>query len=500
VDEAPRSARDMAVMEANALALGVSIDSLMENAGRAVAEEAMRRLPSPPARVALVAGTGNNGGDGFGAAFYLAQWGFQPDVWCVRPPAEIRSAPARRRFERVAHRGPVRVGPPTPDDLRGAALAVDALLGIGQSGPLRPPHREAAEALNAAGVPVLSVDVPSGLGAAGAVRPRWTVTLTCSKIGMTRENSGEVVVRDIGIPEAAKRETGPGEFLLFPTPDRARGRSGRVIVIGGGPFAGAPQLSALAALRSGAERATVIAPEPAAGRIQAGSPDLVVVPVGDGRLRSEDVPAVRDALGRHRHSAVIGGMGAGRDDDTVAAFREIFAGIPSETPVLADADALEALVRSKESNASPRTVRPKERAVATPNEGEYQRLFGRSSAKDLADRLDEVQRHAREAGVTIVAKGEADLLSDGERAFANRHQNSAATVGGVGDVLTGVIGSLLAQGLGALDAARLGTHWVAAAGNRAFDAKSYGLVATDVIGELPAVLRDRLNRLRGGAS
>jgi NAD(P)H-hydrate epimerase len=317
---------------------------------------------------------------------------------------------------------------------------------------------------------------------------------------MTRDNSGDIVVRDIGIPDAAKRETGPGEFLFFPTPDRARGRSGRVVVIGGGPFTGAPQLSALAALRSGAERATVIAPEPAAGRIQSGSPDLVVVPIGERRFGSEDVPAVRDALRQHRHSAVVGGMGAGRDEDTVAAFRQIFAKLPPEMPVLADADALEALVRPKDPGASRGTDRPKERAVATPNEGEYQRLFGQSSSQDLAGRLAEVQRHAREAGLTIVAKGEADLLSDGERAFANRHQNSAGTVGGVGDVLSGVIGSLLAQGLDALDAARLGTRWVAAAGNRAFDAKSYGLVATDVIGELPAVLRDSLGRLRDGAS
>jgi hydroxyethylthiazole kinase-like uncharacterized protein yjeF len=493
--QAARSAREMAVLETNAVALGVTIDALMENAGRAVAEEAARRLSPPPAGVALVCGLGNNGGDGFSAAHYLGQWGYRPRIWVLRSPLEIRSHAARRCFDRVRSRFPVHVGAPRAADLQGDSLAIDAMLGTGQGGALRPPYLDAARAINESGIPILSIDVPSGLGSPDAVRPRWTVALTAPKDGMTPTNSGEVVVRDIGIPAEADRRTGPGEFHFFPVPGRAgrSGRSGRVLVVGGGPYAGAPALSALAALRAGAERATVLTPAPAADRVQGFSPDLVVHAVGEERFRPEDVEEILRLFGAMHVHAVLMGMGGGSEEATVRAFGALIQHWAGRVPLVVDAEALRALGRKAEParGLEPTSV------ILTPNRGELARLRGGDLPEDPDAQRDAIVETARGLRATLLAKGEPDWISDGTRVYENTTHHVAMMVGGVGDVLDGVLGGLLAGGASALEAARLAPYWVGAAGNRAFEARSYGLRATDVIEELPGALADGLRRVAG---
>jgi len=493
----PLTSLEMAVVEANAVGLGSTIDFLMENAGRAVAEEATRHLPSPPARVAIVAGNGNNGGDGTCAAFYLHQWGYSPEIWLVRPPSEISSRAARRCFERVERRCPIHLGVPSAEELATFALLLDALLGTGQGGRLRSPVRDAVLAIRASGVPVLAIDVPTGVGDPDGLHPEWTVTLTCPKEEMRPGSSGEVTVRDIGIPQDAWRRTGPGEFLFFPRPTGHGdpGRSGRVIFIGGGPYAGAPALSALAALRSGAERATVLTPEGAAAQVQSFSPNLVVRSFGVGRFRPTDVPEILEFVRTSRPTAVAMGMGAGAHPETVESFHELERELVGSVPLLVDADGLAGLPTAAEIEE--RGERPV--LIATPNAGEYARYFGGSADGGAPERLERARRIAGERHVTLVAKGDPDLLSDGESAFENAHHLAAMTVGGVGDVLGGVTASLLAQGVYPLHAARLATWWVGEAGTRVAARKSFGLVATDLIEELPGVLVTALERLHASA-
>lgn len=490
----PLSSKEMAVVEQNAVALGVTIDSLMEHAGRAVAEEAARHLPAPPSRVAVVASTGNNGGDGLCAAYYLAQWGFSPEVWLIRPPSEIRGRATRRCFERLEHRCPIHYRSPRSDELSSMPLVIDAVLGTGQTGPLRTPAREAVDAMRAARAPVLSIDVPTGAADPTGLRPAWTVALTSPKTDGTSGTGGDVVVRDIGIPEDAWRRTGPGEFLFFPTPSGVtdRGRSGRLIVIGGGPYSGAPALAGLAALRSGAERATILAPAGAAERIQSFSPNLVVHAVGGERFRPTDVPGLLAFVRAAPPNAVVLGMGAGRHPETVEALGTVLHELAREVPAVVDADALAAL-------AAPAAA-PRERpVVATPNRGEFVRWFGGSAEGSLSRRIDAARRAARERNLWLVVKGDPDLVTDGEALVENHHHHPAMTVGGVGDVLAGVLGSLLAQGLSPLAAGRLATWWVGEAGTRAAADKSFGLVATDVIEALPGALVHGLERVRTAA-
>jgi ADP-dependent NAD(P)H-hydrate dehydratase / NAD(P)H-hydrate epimerase len=481
------SALESAVIEANAIALGWSVATLMESAGRAVAEEAARVLPPAPSKVAIVAGSGNNGGDGSTAAFYLQQWGYAPELWMVRPASEIRSPASRQAFERIRRRLPTHLEVPAAGDLEGFPLLIDALLGTGQSGALREPYASACRAIRDSNAPVLSVDVPSGEGEPGAVRARWTVALTAPKTSAAGAEAGTIIVRDIGIPRVAREETGPGEFALFPRLGPS-GRSARLVIFGGGPYAGAPALAGLAALRSGAERATIFTPASTSREVQSFSPTLVVEPLGEDHFRAGDVSRAVERLGQLRYGAIALGMGAGRDPETVDFFAQLLERLPKRVPCLLDADALEAVVR-------PRIGSEERSLLLTPNAGELLRLAHRSGEPEEAERIGLVEGLASVHALTVLAKGAPDILGGPTRHLINRHHHPAASVAGVGDVLDGVGGALLAGGLDPFSAGRLAAYWVGDAGVRAFGLKSYGVLATDVIEALPTALADGLRRL-----
>lgn len=496
----PLTSEEMAVVEQNSVALGVTIDTLMENAGRAVAEEAARHLPAPPARLAVVASTGNNGGDGTCAAYYLHQWGYSPEVWLVRPPSEIRSRSARRCYERIEHRVPVHVRVPRPEDLATMPLVLDALLGTGQSPRMRSPIREAVDAIKTSRAPVLAIDLPTGVLDPDGLKPSWTVTLTTVKTEMVAANAGEVSVRDIGMPATAWQQTGPGEFLFFHPPDghHDRGRNGRVIIVGGGPYSGAPALAGLAALRSGAERATVLAPGGTADRVQAFSPNLIVRGFGPDRFRPTDLAGILEFVRSAPPRAVVLGMGAGAHPETTDLFGALIGELLGKVPLVVDADALVALPSPSDLAAGDTDTGPPP-LVATPNSGEFSRVFRSGTADSRVGRSEEVRQIAAERHVTLLVKGDPDLVSDGTSTFENAHHHPAMTVGGVGDVLAGVVGSLLAQGLEPLHAARLGTYWTGEAGLRACAGRGFGVVATDVIDHLPAALVAGLERVQRGS-
>jgi hydroxyethylthiazole kinase-like uncharacterized protein yjeF len=488
----PVSSEEMAVAEANARSLGISTDALMENAGRAVAEEVVRALPEPVSRVAVVAGPGNNGGDGSCAVHYLLEWGYRPEVWLLRPASEIRTAPARRCFDRIATRCPVHIGPPRAEELAPFPMVVDAMLGTGQSGPLRSPYAEAVRAVRESRVRTLSVDVPTGGADPAGLRPERTVALAAEKSGLPEGVAGEVVVRDIGVPEAAWRETGPGDFLFLWSghESEGRGRTGRVVLIGGGPYAGAPALAGLAALRSGAERATIFAPGGTSDLVQSFSPNLIVRGFGRDRFTPAEVGPILRYLDQAPPRALVIGMGAGTESETLEALRGLARAVLGKYPTVVDADALNVLpdVARGRSLAQP--------VLATPNGGEFVRVFRAPKEASPDERVAAARTASRELGVTMVVKGDPDLVVRGDEVYENRHHALAMTVGGAGDVLGGVLGSLLAQGLGATAAGRLATYWVGEAGLRVAATRGEGLLATDLIEELPHVLVAGLGRVR----
>ena len=503
------SSREMGIVDENCVFLGLPRSLLMENAGRAVAEELARRLGGARGRkIVVVAGLGNNGGDGLVAARHLASMGAEVHVILLGREGAIRTEEARANWS-VLKRMSLTVGlhqAPTAEELRsawegigagGADAVVDAIFGTGLRGPVRSPFSEAIELINSARGLVVAVDVPSGLDpdegrpSEPTVRAHITITMHKPKPGLLKPEAhpfvGELIVANIGIPPEAELVVGPGDLRAYLRPRRPphakKGDFGRVLVIGGGPdYSGAPALSALAALRTGADLALVAAPRSVAHVIRSFSPNLIVRTLSSDRLTQDDVPFLTE-LTRHATSVVVG-PGLGTDEDTFEAIRAFLDAVKGLRPLVIDADAIKALAAKPVDLSGSRTV-------ITPHSGELRLLTGSEVPPpgDLKARMDFVREVARAMGITVLLKAHEDVISDGERLKINITGNPGMTVGGTGDVLTGIIATFLSWGLGPFEAACLGAFVNGMAGDLAIRELGYHITATDVIERIPAVLK-----------
>ena len=470
----------MAAVDANAAALGVPRKQLMESSGNAVAR-VVRQYVDPDDRVILVCGRGNNGGDGFVAARFLDEC--DVEVALLGHPDRIGSDIARENWAalQAAEIPTTTITDSTAIDnldLAGADCIVDAMLGTGVTGALREPAATAARAITAADTAVVAVDVPSGVdadtgNAAGdAVEADHVVTFHEMKPGLT-DLDAAVTVADIGIPAAAERFVGPGDLLgRERAAESHKGDHGELLVIGGGPYTGAPALTGQAALRAGADLVHVACPESVAPRVQSYSENLIVHPLaGEHVARS----VVDDLLSRAAEvDTVVCGPGLGDSESTraaVGAFLEHYDG-----QAVIDADAL-SVVPEADTGAT---------LVCTPHHGELAGMGG-PRADDREQLADRVADFAADLGHTLLVKGAHDIISDGEVTRINRTGNPGMTVGGTGDVLAGVVGALLATEEPRA-AAAVGAYVTGRAGDLAADAVGDSLVATDLLNRLPEAL------------
>ncbi|GAB6877961.1 bifunctional ADP-dependent NAD(P)H-hydrate dehydratase/NAD(P)H-hydrate epimerase [Halorubrum gandharaense] len=475
----------MAAVDANAAALGVPRKQLMESSGNAVARE-VRAIADPDDEVALVCGRGNNGGDAFVAARFLSE--YDTTVHLLGRPESITTDIARENWAALqeADMSGETVTDSTTLDLGEPDVVVDAMLGTGIAGALREPERTAATRINDAreeGATVVAVDVPSGIDAdtgastggddALAVGADRVVTFHDEKPGLD-DLDADVTVADIGIPEAAERFTGPGDLLgIGREPDSHKGENGEVLVVGGGPYTGAPALSARAALRAGADLVRVACPASVAREVQGFSENLIVHGFPGETLASAHLDRIRElATG---HDTVVFGPGLGDADATLAFVREFLAEFAGR--VVVDADALQ-VVPHVETDAE---------LVCTPHQGELLKMGG-ETADDPDERAALVGEFAAELGHTLLVKGAVDVVAgpDGEVRL-NRTGNPGMTVGGTGDVLAGALGALAATN-DPFEAAAVGVYINGRAGDAAVEDRGYGLVATDLIDRLPQAL------------
>jgi len=470
---------EMRVLDRNAQYSGISALDLMEDAGKAVAEVARSEFSTPGKKVLVVCGTGNNGGDGLVAARYLTK-DARVSVLLARPPDQFSTKEALTNFERLREVQIFAGLDRSEEGIARADLIIDALLGIGAEGALREPFASLIHQINASGKPILSVDVPSGLGTGLMVRPTVTVALHDVKEGMTPENSGQIRVVDIGIPSRVTTMIGPGEFLLYPVPQASshKGQNGRLLVIAGGPYTGAPALVGFGALGIGVDLVHIATPALAATVVASYSPTFIVHPLVGHRLLREDLRQIQEITSRV--DAVAIGPGLGDVEGTLDAIREIVRSL--SIPIVIDADAIKAV------GADPRCLAGK-KAVLTPHSREFQTLTGKSLPDPPEERAGIVRDAAELLGATILLKGPVDIVSDGARLKFNYTGNPGMTVGGTGDVLCGVTAGLIAKGMSPFDAARLAAFANGAAGDLAFEDKSYGLTSVDVADNLGRVLR-----------
>ncbi len=480
---------EVRVLDRNAEALGVTVASLMANAGTALADFVGERV-EPGAPVTILAGPGNNGGDGLVAARLLSARGIHVRV--LTPTADaagFKSALARAAFDalpsgvEVVHtRDEAAIA-----EAAAGSVVVDALLGAGISGELREPFDAYVRAANASGARILAVDVPTGLGTKLAMRASETLTFHSDKEGLTPAAAGRVTVAEIGIPREAGTHTGPGEMLLYPRAlrDQHKGMGGVVLIIGGGPYTGAPAIAGLAALRSGADISVILTPRPAWPVIASYSPNLIVRPLNNDMMDFTD-PSNRVALNQWLKKADVMLIGSGIGLSELAfksTHHAVERALAEGVPVVADAEAIPALA------AKPDLV--KRGVVVSAHAREFELITGEKvpASTDLDGRAQVVAMAAKKRGATFVLKGPVDVIADTERVKFNATGHPAMSVAGTGDVLAGTIATLLAKGLSEFDAGRIGAYLTGRAGEFAVETRSQGIVATDVVDALAEVLR-----------
>ncbi|MFQ5908760.1 MAG: NAD(P)H-hydrate dehydratase [Thermoplasmata archaeon] len=473
------SVQEMRVLDRNLEYHGVSIEDLMERAGEGIAKVLLEKMGAEGARVLFLSGSGNNAGDGFVAARLLKDKA-QVTVALAKAVDAISKGPAKVNHRRLPPE--VRLVEPPLDPaalVKEADVLVDGLMGTGIQGSLREPYRSVVEAMNASGKPILAIDMPSGLGSDRVVAPQVTAALHQVKEGMEAKASGEVVVIDIGITEEMERLIGPGELLYYPKPelDAHKGASGRVLVVAGGPFTGAPSLSAMAAYRIGTDVVHVATPTWSAPVVAAFSPTLIVHRLGEEVLVPEDVPTLLRLA--QEMDAVVIGPGLGREETTLEAVRQFIRQL--DRPFSVDADGITAV-------AGDLTCVRGKVGVITPHFQEFHRMSGVTLAPEEKKRMKQVADFAAKLGLTILQKGSHDIVSDGKRTKVNITGNPGMTVGGTGDVLAGLVGSLLGKGVEPFNAARIAAFANGFAGDIAFRELSYGMTATDVLDRIPSAL------------
>ncbi|MEA2271905.1 MAG: ADP-dependent NAD(P)H-hydrate dehydratase / NAD(P)H-hydrate epimerase [Solirubrobacteraceae bacterium] len=468
---------------------------LMERAGTGLARVVEEFAPDGP--VAVVCGKGNNGGDGLVAARVLRDIGREVLVFFAGSPDEL-SGDARQNLERLP--GP----PPEPlfaGALDDAAIVVDALLGTGSSGEPRGEVRAALEAIEAAEAPAVAADVPSGVDAStgevagAAVHAVATATFHAAKPGLWihpgKAHAGEVRVIDIGIPGAAPAKARAGlldgrvlELVPRRQVDGTKFASGHVLVAGGSlGLTGAPCLAADAAMRAGAGYVTACVPASLDVIFETRLLEVMTRPLPDagGALTPEGVDQVIEATGRG--GALVLGPGLGRDDGSFGFARDL--AVRADIPLVLDADGLNAHAGKLESLAE----RPAG-TILTPHAGELGRLLEIDSDEVQARRLHHAREAASRSGSVVVLKGDDTLVAapDGFVAVSRGGVPALATAG-TGDVLSGVLGAMLAKGLDPFVAAAAGVVLHAAAGRRASERHgSEGMIASDVIEALPLAL------------
>lgn len=501
------SAEEMRRLDARAVeSLGIPGHALMENAGRQAAAAVRDWLGQGArgARVEIVCGKGGNGGDGFVAARHLKRAGLRPRVWLAWPARDVRGDAGRKLRELVrAGIRPENAGREASvrDALARADVVVDALLGTGSRGAPEGLTAQLIELMNGCGRPVVALDIPSGASAGGepppgaAVRAALTVTFAGLKrgllVGPGAELSGRVRVAPIGIPDEEVRR-GITTFLaeaadvapLFPPRPREshKGNFGHLLVVGGARgTTGAVAMAARAALRAGVGLVTVAVPTSQQAVVAAMSVEAMTAPLPETAAASPAMAAV-EVVARlaATRDAVALGPGLGLEAETQEAARRLVAELPC--PAVVDADALTALAGHLGLLRGARAPR-----CLTPHPGEMARLLGASVADVQRDRLGAARGVATAHGAHLVLKGALSVIASPDgRLVLNPTGNPGMASGGMGDVLTGMVGALLARRFAPGDAvlAAVYLHGLAAdvaAGRVGEEA----LIAGDVIEALP---------------
>lgn len=496
------TSREMRALELNAQYFGISLLQLMENAGRSVAQETITRFEKNKKAV-VFCGLGGNGGDGFVAARHLLAEDFEVTIVLVGRSRDINHEAALSNWRILQSlTDKVTLLEVTDSSLIpkvNAGIIIDALLGTGTKGKLKPPIAQVVDYINSLSGFKIAVDVPTGIDSdtgevlGTAVKADLTITFHKAKPGLERAKKyvGELEVVDIGLPSALERFAGPGDVDLATkprSPNAHKGDFGRLLVIGGSEvYSGAPTLVSIAAMRTGVDIVYLAAPAKTALAISSMSPDLITIKLEGENLNPANVGTIKPYL--DMVDAVAMGPGLGLNSETVKFVKTIVDEVEkAKKPLLLDADGLKAFAKFKRPLKVP--------LVLTPHAGEYEILTGEPLPENQDERIIAIQKTAKKLNATILVKGKVDIICDSNRAKLNFTGNAGMTVGGTGDVLSGIVGGLMAQNIDVFEAAVAGAFVNGAAGDFVANEIGFHIVATDIIDWIPHVFEDPMSHLK----
>ena len=449
----PISILEMRVLETNTVGLGIPLRHLMEAAGKSIADVVASNIaPEPGTRVVVLAGKGGNGGDALVASRYLSSKGYDVEVILAYPPSEIEHPDTRFNYEVVSRMPSIKIHKrPDPSVLEEADVIIDGLLGTGVKGELREPIRSLVVKANSVKARLkIAIDTPTGLNPdtgevhGVAFKADITVTFHDIKQGLVDkvEYTGKIIVANIGIPREAWLYVGPGD-VVHRLPKRPRdthkGMAGKIMVIGGSArFTGAPALAGMAALAGGADLAYVVTSETVRGIIASYSPELITLPYHGNYLSLEDVDTVLDYVDTLKPHVVVIGPGLSDRPETIETVKKLFKELLERGKYLVvDADALKAVKIDE--------VSFEYKAVLTPHRGEFKKITGVDLTGSLEKDAEIVSHYASKLKATILLKAPVDIISNGVRTRFNRTGNPYMSIGGTGDVLSGLTAAFLAQ-------------------------------------------------------
>jgi hydroxyethylthiazole kinase-like uncharacterized protein yjeF len=506
------TADQMRAIETRCVHAGVSLDTLMENAGLAVAEAVAARLSGADGKsVVVLVGPGNNGSDGYVAARHLSGNGASVTAFNLtkRPDPDEKRALAEAAGVRVVENpGVVALA----DACSRSDVVIDAVLGTGRARPINDDLALSLKTISEHAKDIIAVDLPTGMNAdtgkfdVNGLKADLTLMLGLPKIGLLtsagRGVCGKLEVLDIGIPERLVEDVVTdaltAELARNTLPARSgdtnKGTYGRTVVCGGsGNYLGAPQLAAKAALRSGVGLVFLASSEPVyrliAGRID----EAIYVPLPAGKAGDWDVTPACSILLSHASTmnSVLIGPGFGQSPATVQFVEQLVRNLPENVPAVLDADALNIVARM---HAWHDMLQPP--TVITPHPGEMSRLLGCSVSEVQNDRIAAAKTAASQFGVTVVLKGAATIIASPDgRVRISPWVNSGLAKAGTGDVLAGLLAGLLAQMPGSpFDAASLAVYVHGLTGEIARkQLGERGMTAGDVVSALPAALLELEN-------
>jgi hydroxyethylthiazole kinase-like uncharacterized protein yjeF len=489
---------------------------LMERAGAGATAVLLEQFPHVRRkRVVVIAGKGNNGGDGFVIARLLRRKGVKAEVLLLGKQAEVKgdaagALAALRRARGTIARGTIseatsgRDIAKLPAAMEGAALLVDAVFGTGLNAPVEGSYADVLHMMNASGIPIFAVDIPSGLHAdhgtalGVAVQAEATATFGYAKLGQVIYpgvgHVGALAVVDIGIALEALAEVQPRRRLLDPAevaplvpvraPETHKGNCGHVLIVAGSRgHSGAALMTGHGAARAGAGLTTVAGPASLNDVLASGRPEVMTVLLRDrDGFVVFDEAQIRSAL--EGKNAVVVGPGLGTHEDAQKLVSFLLAEVA--LPMVVDADALTCVARDRSVLKSARA-----QALLTPHPGEMARLLATDTAAVQLDRCGVACAFAQEHHCTVVLKGARSIIAapDGSM-WINPTGNPGMASGGMGDALCGILGGLLAQGLSPPEAACLGVYLHGEVADHIAAAQGeVGLLASDVIEGVPAGLK-----------